>query len=765
MWYSVGRMKYTDYLRWGAVAAIFAALFVPFIVASGGWGLPNLFFPYITGKNFAFRFLVEFALLCYLLLAFAVPKYRPRASNIMWAVFAFVVWMGVATVLSVDPSKSFWSNFERMEGYLGLLHLFAWFIVAGALLGAENLWERFLNWSVAVSAVQGLWALLQFLGWFTISSQSGARADTTFGNATYTAVYLLINLFLALYLLARTKDKHNALTPQVLYVAAIALQSVGILLTETRGAILGLAVGLVVAALYLIIFARGRESRVLRRSAVGAVIAVLVLGGVLYAARDAEFVKNTPALRRVASISLSETTVVSRLNYIWPMAIKGAMEKPLFGWGQDNFNFVFNKYYEPGMYNQEAWFDRAHNQFLDFAVAGGAPAFLLYTALYLLAAWAIIRSQKFSPAERAALLGLLAAYAFNNLFVFDNLVSAMYFFALLGFLHSMSRRELPGSVALSRPMPEHTLAVVAPVVAALALFGAWSFNAPALARASALVSALQTQVAGRNSSGIVVGVPRDPKNNLADFQTALGPAMWPGNPLGIQESTEQLAQFVSGLAPQSSVAPQLKSDAFVLAKSALDALRTSRPGDARLELFEAMLLGQFGQIGDAIAHLQKALEYSPKKQQILIQLGLTYLQGGDAQSALGVLKQAFESEPRFDAARNYYAAALYATGQPAAADRLLREQYGSTVVDNPQLLQVYMSLKLYPQAIAIWQKRVDLNPSDVQTLLGLASVYFASGDKANTIALLQKIAKLQPAAALEMQNLIKQIQDGTLKPQ
>ena len=76
-----------------------------------------------------------------------------------------------------------------------------------------------------------------------------------------------------------------------------------------------------------------------------------------------------------------------------------------------------------------------------------------------------------------------------------------------------------------------------------------------------------------------------------------------------------------------------------------------------------------------------------------------------------------------------------------------------------------MSLKLYPQAIAVWQKRVEANPSDVQTLLGLASVYFASGDKTNTIALLQKIAKLQPAAALEMQNLIKQIEDGTLKPQ
>ena len=103
-------MRYTDYLRWGALSALFLSLFVPFIVAVGGtW--PNLFFPYITGKNFAFRILVEVAFLCWVLLALKEPKYRPRVSTIMWVVLAFVAWMAVATFFSVDPVKSFFSNF------------------------------------------------------------------------------------------------------------------------------------------------------------------------------------------------------------------------------------------------------------------------------------------------------------------------------------------------------------------------------------------------------------------------------------------------------------------------------------------------------------------------------------------------------------------------------------------------------------------------------------------------------------------------------
>jgi O-antigen ligase/tetratricopeptide (TPR) repeat protein len=752
-------MRYIDFLRWGSLSALFLALFVPFIVAVGGvW--PNMFFPYITGKNFAFRILVEIALWCYVLLALREPKYRPRASTLMWVVLAFVGWMAVATFFSVDPIKSFWSNFERMEGYIGLLHLFAWFMVAGALLSANKLWDAFLNTSVGLSALQGVMALFQALHWFGFapSSQSGARADTTFGNATYLAVYLLINFFLTLYLLARTKSFGQRIT----YGALLVLQVCGILLTETRGALLGLGLGLVLAALYYLVIARGAESRVARRIAIGALVSVVIAAGAIFAVRDTAFVREIPALRRLASISLTETTVVSRLQYIWPMAFKGALERPLIGWGQENFNFVFNKNYDPGMYNQEQWFDRAHNQFLDWLVAGGVPAFLLYTTLYVLAFLIVLRAPHLSAGERAALVGLLGAYAFNNLFVFDNLVSGVYFFLLLAYLHSLSSKVTP-SLAWSRPLGDHAIAIAAPIVLVVGLGGMWALNASGFARASTLVSAIQTQEAGLNASGAVVGVPKDPKKNIAEFLEILGPVRTPDSPLGLQEASEQFLQFAASLGSATGVDPQTKFDLFTSANTAMERMLASRPGDARLELFAATFLGSYGQIPSALEHLDKALELSPRKQQIQIQRGLTLLQSGDTQGALSALKAAHEAAPGYTTARLFYAAALYYAGNGAVADALLEEGFGAKVIDDPQLLQVFMNLKLYDRAIEIWKLRVEKAPNDVQLRLGLASVYFAACKNTEVVTELQTIARLQPAAALEMQNLIKQIQDGSLK--
>jgi len=64
--------------------------------------IANMFFPFITGKKLVFRIIVELLAGAYILLALREPKYRPRASTLMWAVCAFVVWMGVATIVSVD---------------------------------------------------------------------------------------------------------------------------------------------------------------------------------------------------------------------------------------------------------------------------------------------------------------------------------------------------------------------------------------------------------------------------------------------------------------------------------------------------------------------------------------------------------------------------------------------------------------------------------------------------------------------------------------
>ena len=247
------------------------------------------------------------------------------------------------------------------------------------------------------------------------------------------------------------------------------------------------------------------------------------------------------------------------------------------------------------------------------------------------------------------------------------------------------------------------------------------------------------------------------------FKEALGPAQWPGNPIGMQETTEQLLQYASSIGGQSSVDPQTKIDIFGTAVDAISTLLLSRPGDARLELFAATFLSQFGQNSAALEHLAKALEYSPRKQQIQIQLGLTLIQAGNAQEGLVYLKQAYEAATDNTSALVFYATGLYYAGQYAAADALLTERFGSAVIDNAQLMQMYMNLKLYDRAIAVWKLRVAASPSDVQQHLGLASAYFAACRNQDVFAELKTISKLQPAAAAEMAQLQKQIENGTLK--
>ncbi len=661
----------------------------------------------------------------------------------MWAGLAFVAWMAVATAASADPLKSLWSNFERMEGYVGLAHLFIYFIIMGAVLKVEDLWSKFFNTSIGVSMFMGFYALLQGLQLFGLhpSSQSGARADTTFGNATYLAVYMLFNIFLTVYMLARQGRLTQGM--QSFYGLALVLQFAGLYLTQTRGALLGVIGGLVVSMIWVAWRAKQAEWRTLRKWSIGGMVAVVALAGIFMALRQASLLPQGGTLGRLASISTSDLTTMSRFQYIWPTAIKGAAERPLTGWGQENFSYVFNEHYQPGMWNQEQWFDRAHNQFLDWMIAGGFPAFLLYVSFFALAGWAIIRSRDLSVPQQAALLGLLAAYAFNNLFVFDNLTSSLYFFAILAYVHGLSCKELPGRLWLSRPVGNHGVAIAAPLVVIMVATVGWALNAPGLARAGTLVKTISST--------------SDPALTLENFKLTLNPGTWPGGTLGLQETVEQFVTFAGNTIAPSQASNDLKQEYYDTSVAAMESLMAQRQGDARLELFASGLYGQFGQLQLGLAHAQKALELSPGKQQILFQLGLTYLNSGDGQKALEAFKQAYDEAPENPQALVYYAMGEYYIGNRDAGDKLLVDRFGSTIVDDNQVLQVYGNLKMYDRVIAIWKMRVDKNPKDFNTNLSLASAYYSSGNKAAAITQLKAMQQLDPTKAAQLQTLIDQL--------
>ncbi len=628
------------------IAGFVAIPFIPFIILS-----ESTFFPYIVGKNFAFRVVVEIMLAAYIVLAVLDPAYRPRKSYLLGA---FAVFLGIITLSAIfgeNPTKSFWSNFERMEGVVTYLHLFAYFLVASTVLTVRDMWRPYLNLHLFAGVIMAFYALMQLIG-----TDAGFRVDGRLGNSSYLGIYAFFNIFIAMFFIVRESFTTSGEKTRVAIYGAVALlQTVVLVYTGTRGAILGLIVGAGLATVLTAIFER--ERKVLRVSAIGVLIALALLVGGFMAMRDSSFVKDTPLLARFSEISIKNFSSNARVM-VWGMALEGFKERPVLGWGMENYNFVFNKYYDPGMHGQEQWFDRAHNVFFDWLIAGGLPALLAYLALFGCAVYCIWRrARSLSVVEKSVLTGLLGGYFFQNLFVFDNITSLIYFFTVLSFVESLSNKhaavknkngEAPQGVS------EDIAFVVSGSAIILALVLIFTVNYKGYMQNTTLIRAMSE----RTKEG--------PTHNLELFKKTIAYGSF-----GTSEAREQLGQLSMNGFDSSKGVSDIQQTFLILALEELAKQADGLPRDARYQLFAGSLFARVGRVDEALQFLQKAHELSPTKQTILFELGSVYYNKKDMAKAEEIFKQAYELAPEYADAKKFYAQILTENGKRAEAEQLL----------------------------------------------------------------------------------------------
>ncbi len=623
-------------LRRTILAGTFALPFIVFLVSG------SLFFPFITTKAFTFRIIVEIIFAAWFVLALLDKNYRPRLTPIFYALASFLLIIGLADILGVAPVKSFWSNFERMEGFITLLHLGALFLVMSSVFGADaakrvSLWNRWFNTTLVASGLMVVYCLFQLAGAITIN-QGGVRVDGTLGNASYLAVYMLMHIFIAALLLAGNNKKSKY--SKFIYGALIAGQVFILYHTATRGAILGLLGGIFILAILNI---RNKQNASLRKISIGLLVSLVVIVGAFFALLNTSFVQDSPVLSRFASISTEELKSGGR-SFIWPMAIEGVKEKPILGWGQENFSYVFNEHYSPDMYAIEPWFDRAHNIFLDWAVAGGLLGLLAYLSLYgalLFEAW---KSQEFSYAEKSVITGLVAAYFFHNLFVFDNLISYIMFFSLLAYVQSASKAKVLLENAVVGESKVINLA--APLAAIMLLLVLYFGNARQISANASLISALRYM----QMNQLEVAVDYFEKSYNAST-------------LGQTEIAGQMSNYSLGIL-RSTLPIEEKNDFFHFVAAAVQEQAQTFPSDARVQLIAGDFLSRTGQFEEALSYLNKAVEIMPEKQDIHFSLGETYLRMGDLESALKEFKAAYDMAPQYTrAGLMYLVASVYAGDQ------------------------------------------------------------------------------------------------------
>jgi len=501
-----------------------------------------------------------------------------------------------------------------------------YFLVAGSVLTSKKLWYRFFKVSTSVAVLLSIYSFAQLAGEIQIH-QGGWRLDGTFGNAAYMAVYMLFHIAFATLLFFETKKRWL----RHIYGGLIVVFGFLLVQTATRGAILGLAGGVLLAVLYALV--RGKKYR---KVAGGVLLGWVLLVGVFIAYKDSSFIQESQYLSRVANITLAEGETRFTL---WGIALEGVKEKPLLGWGHENFNYVFNAHYVPELYNAEQWYDRVHNIVFDWFIAGGilgATTYfsLLFFTLYYL--WK--REDVFSTAEQSILFGLLGAYFFHNLFVFDNVVSYVFYVSVLAYVHSRVGSDMKKHT-VSRETISH---IVAPMVILLTALTVYAVNVPAMRAGAALIDAFQTpSIEGRT----------------AFFRKALS-----YDTFGNQEIREQLLQVVPIVYQSEYISDTAKQQFAVFVDGEVKKQVAEKPLDARIHMLAAPFYRIVGVPEQALQHLSVAAQLSPQKPQVYVDTGLTYLQYGALPQAVAALQKAHKLEVRDRSARLYYGLALILSG-------------------------------------------------------------------------------------------------------
>ena len=447
--------------KWYLYAAVFAAVVV----------MDSIFFPFIGGKDWFFRFAVELSLIA----AFLWWAFEAREGDgeervkklfkkpLVRAVTIFVAAFLLACLFANDMHAAFWSNYERGEGGFQMLHYYLFFLLLAFLFRDEKDWRRIFKFSIGAALLMIGYGLLanfgvsSFIGPYTgNTAPSGwfhklvdGRFEGSLGNPAYVAPYLMFSMFFAGYLWI-TARREKIVTKLMAwgYTILIAIFLFFFFLSQTRGAFIGIMLGTLVLLLYLLFMGTSRE-----RKWSGIVLAIcLVLGGVGFTVRNNPFVQSLPG-GRLLQLSLSDNTAQTRL-WVWGEAWQGFLERPVFGWGPENFTAVYDahfntKFFVPGQ-NGETWFDRAHSVFFDYLSETGIVGLLSYLGIFAVFAWEFFKTHRRKAASiilAGIILAIPVAYLGQGIAIFDVFpmyLSLFLFMAFATFYFEKGHTEISG---------------------------------------------------------------------------------------------------------------------------------------------------------------------------------------------------------------------------------------------------------------------------------------------------------------------------------
>ncbi|HEX3099361.1 MAG TPA: O-antigen ligase family protein [Patescibacteria group bacterium] len=323
---------------------------------------------------------------------------------IMWLLGGFVAITALSAIFSLDVINSVIGLYSRYTGSV--------FFIAGWVLFILLVWNavkqdeqrrltllRVLFFDGLAIALLGITQYFNIAYYGGVSQYSRTIIPSFVGNQNFFAMFLLVTIPLGALLWQTAKGR----AAKYYYIIAAAIMTWAIVLSGSRGALLGL-----VASLIVFLVAAG--IRKYPKSVIYWVLGLGALAAVLYVGFFAIIRSDT-----IKGVAASDYTAETRY-VIWSDTLSIIKDNPFLGTGPGNFFIAFGKLGNSALSSNER-FDDAHNLVLQLTATFGVPAALLFLIIIGIAIFLAWRETAYGKQSAiwviAAVAGWLVAASFN----------------------------------------------------------------------------------------------------------------------------------------------------------------------------------------------------------------------------------------------------------------------------------------------------------------------------------------------------------------
>lgn len=316
-------------------------------------------------------------------------------SPITISLFVLLLVSFISSIFGVDFSMSFWSKATRMSGLFYFLHIGLFYLLLVLIFNRKEKMHRLIKVFVFSAAIFSVGSFLSRDGLGLIFKERFVNGFL-FGNSSFAAMYLYAGFLLSIYLVYLAKKKFNLRTILRLLLPLIFVINPYFLNRDLWFGKVNLAenpLGFIGEAqassfvlffsifLLLVIWLVSNIKKTKIRRIFLWVFVVCGVVGLSFASYS--FLSNDGYIRSMYLKQASNARPI-----VWELSKKSISDRPILGWGIDNFDRSFEKNYDNSVLELrnggEPWFDRAHNIWIDQTIETGYLGILSYLLVYII---------------------------------------------------------------------------------------------------------------------------------------------------------------------------------------------------------------------------------------------------------------------------------------------------------------------------------------------------------------------------------------------